>query len=248
MGFYQKIIINMLVLPESNMQKAKNTKNRIWELDFLRGIALILMIYFHIIYDLNELYNVNVSYSSGINYFIGKFSAILFMLLSGISSWFSKSNVKRGLKVAGIAIILTIITHLYDPAFGIKFGILHLLGTCMLLSPLLIKLNKNLLILLGSSVILLDRLISGINPLTNIFFPFGVYNSSFSSSDYYPLIPWMGIFIYGLALGKMLYANKQSLLPFTPKDNIINIAGRHTLTVYLAHQPVIMAVLYLINL
>ena len=130
------------------------------------------MIYFHIIYDLNELYNVNVSYSSGINYFIGKFSAILFMLLSGISSWFSKSNVKRGLKVAGIAIILTIITHLYDPAFGIKFGILHLLGTCMLLSSLLIKLNKNLLILLGSSVILLDRLISGINPSTNIFFPF----------------------------------------------------------------------------
>ncbi len=230
------------------MAKEKSIKKRIWELDFLRGVALILMIYFHIIYDLNEMYNLNVNYLSGINYYIGKLSAILFMLLSGTSSGLSRNNIKRGLKVLGIAIVLTIITHLYDPSFGIKFGILHFLGTCMLLSPLLIKLNKYLLIIVGTAAILLDNLLSGINPSTNILFPFGIYNSSFSSSDYYPLIPWIGVFIYGFALGKFLYTQKQSRLPFTPKNNIINKAGRHTLIIYLAHQPVIMAVLYLLSI
>lgn len=228
------------------MEKRETGRARIWELDFLRGIALILMIYFHVIFDLYEFYNVPVSYYSGINYYIGKTSAILFMLLSGISSSLSRSNIKRGLKILGIALVITLVSHLYNPDFGIKFGILHFLGICMLLYPLFSKLNKYLLILIGTGIIVLGRFISNISVANDYLFPFGIYSPTFVSSDYYPLIPWLGVFLYGIALGKFLYSKKQSIIPFEIDDNPVSIIGRHTLTVYLLHQPVILAILWLI--
>ena len=107
------------------------------------------MIYFHIIVDLNEMYNINVSYLSGVNYYIGKISAILFMLLSGISSSLSRNNMKRGLRVLAFALVITAVTYLYDPKLTIVFGILHFLGI-HLLYPLLSKMNKYLLIIIGT--------------------------------------------------------------------------------------------------
>lgn len=89
-------------------------KTRIWELDLVRGIALLLMIYFHIIYDLKEIYNFPVTYGSGVNFYIGKISAILFILVSGISVSLSRSNIKRALKVLIIALVITVVTHIYE--------------------------------------------------------------------------------------------------------------------------------------
>lgn len=229
------------------MRQRGSNKARIWELDFLRGIALILMIYFHTIYDLKEFYNYPVSYANGPNFYIGKVSAILFMLISGISSSLSKSNTKRGLKVLGIALVITVITHLYDLEYGIKFGILHFLGVSMLLSPIFSKINKYILVLLGTSIILLGNFVSGLNTTVNYLFPLGITSSSFTSSDYYPLVPWFGIFLYGISLGKFLYNKKLSLFTFTMKDNPVSKIGRKTLPVYLMHQPTIIIILVLLK-
>ena len=226
----------------------KTIQGRIWELDFLRGVALILMIYFHIIVDLNEMYNINVSYLSGVNYYIGKISAILFMLLSGISSSLSRNNMKRGLRVLASALVITAVTYLYDPKLTIVFGILHFLGICMLLYPLLSKMNKYLLIIIGTGIILLEKWFLKISPSTDILSPIGIYSHSFTSADYYPLVPWMGVFLYGIVLGKILYSRKQSLFSFGYKDNIINITGRNTLIIYIVHQPVIILILYVLSL
>jgi hypothetical protein len=77
---------------------------------------------------------------------------------------------------------------------------------------------------------------------------FGIYSADFSSSDYYPLIPWLGVFLYGAAIGKFCYMDKrQSIFKFTFKDNIISKLGRHTLIIYLVHQPAIIGVLSLID-
>jgi len=176
--------------------------NRIWELDFLRGIALILMIYFHIIFDMENIYGFQVS-TGGINYFIGKFSAILFILLAGISSTLSKNNSKRALKLLVLAMLITLVTHLYSSEFGIKFGILHFLGVCILISAVLKKPNAYLLFIFGSVLILLGTYTARISVSNDYFFILGLTSKSFSSSDYYPLIPWLGVFLYGLALGKI---------------------------------------------
>lgn len=225
----------------------ENNKARIWWLDFLRGIALIMMVYFHLVYDLKEFYNLPISYESGINFYIGKVSAILFMLISGISSSLSKSNIKRGIRVLGFALILSLITHLYNPLYGIKFGILHFLGVSMLLSPLFNKINKYILVLLGTSILFLGNFVTKISTSLTFLFPLGITSGPFMSSDYYPLVPWFGLFLYGLALGKFLFAEKRSHFPTNIKDNVISKVGQKTLPIYLLHQPVILIVLFLID-
>ena len=220
------------------MATNEKSLNRIWELDFLRGIALILMIYFHIIFDMENIYGFHVSTGS-INYFIGKISVILFILLSGISSMLSRNNAKRALKLLLLALFITLATHFYSPKLGIKFGILHLLGACILMSPALKKLNRYLLLAFGSILIVLGSYITSISAPNDYFFILGITSNSFSSSDYYPLIPWLGVFLYGLALGKILYSTKQSVFSFSMGDNLVSSAGRHTLLVYIIHQPII---------
>ncbi len=77
--------------------------------------------------------------------------------------------------------------------------------------------------------------------------PFGITSPSFGSFDYFPLFPWLGIFLIGSALGKSVYASRKSLLPWTMPRTFVNWAGRHALVIYIAHQPVIMGVLSLIG-
>lgn len=222
-------------------------KERVWEIDLLRGIALLLMIYFHIIYDMDELFLYNVSYESSINWYIGKASGTLFIFVSGISSYLSADNYKRALKILGIALIITLATHLYDPGLGIKFGILHFLGTAILLSMGLRKINSIVLVSAGTILILLGPYAAQTAVDHNWLFPLGFSTGSFISSDYYPLIPWLGVFLYGMAAGRMFYQEKKSLFPFDIKDNILLYAGKKTLVIYLIHQPVIMIILYLIG-
>jgi uncharacterized membrane protein len=236
----------------SNTINTSTIGNRIWELDFFRGIALLLMIYFHFIFDMNEMFNYSVSYTSGINYYIGKISAILFIFISGISCSLSRSNIKRGLRVLAIALAITIVTHLYGAEFGIKFGILHFLGICMLLYPLIRPLNQFLLITVGTLIIIIGNYAQKIVVPFNFLFPFGITSNSFISSDYYPLLPWSGLFIYGVAFGKKFYSEKKSVLPISPENNFIirtiSAMGRSTLLIYVIHQPITIGILALISL
>ena len=72
-------------------------QDRIWEIDFLRGIAIILMIFFHIIFDLNFYSITNFNISSGILFFIARLSATMFITIAGISLSISYSRVKNKL-------------------------------------------------------------------------------------------------------------------------------------------------------
>ena len=228
------------------MNDSRNSK-RIWEIDFFRGIALVLMTYFHVIFDMNEFFGYSVSYSSGLNYYIGKLSAILFMLIAGISCTLSRRNTKRAAKILAVAILITIVSHLYNPQFGIKFGILHFMGICILLYPLFSKLNAYLLIIMGLGILASNKWLSGIKVDFDYLFPLGITSNNFVSSDYYPLIPWISVFLFGIAMGKILYSGKQSLFKFELRENIISRVGRRTLLVYIVHQPVIIAVLSFIE-
>lgn len=222
-------------------------KKRIWEIDFLRGIALILMVVFHIVFDMSDIYKYPVYYDRGFFYYVGKASAILFMLVSGVSCSLSRSNVKRGVKILGIAMIITMVTHLYDADLGIKFGILHFLGICMILYPLFKPMKGYLLILLATSIIIVGNIFAGITVHNELLFPIGLTTSTFSSSDYYPLLPWMGVFLYGVFAGRTLYSNRKSLFGFEMMDNPVMMLGRHTLLVYIIHQPLILLFLELID-
>lgn len=233
---------------QSNEEKKNEIRSgRIWEIDFFRGVALILMIYFHIVFNLKDIFGYNIDYTKGFNALTGRTAGTLFIVLSGISCTLSRNNIKRGLKILGLAMLITVATHLYNVDMGIKFGVLHFLGVSILLFPLLSRLNTNLLLALGTIIMILGNLIKHITLDFDYFFIFGITSNKFVSADYYPLIPWLGIFIYGIVLGKVLYKDRNSVFKFTLKDNIISWVGRHTLIIYMIHQPIIIYTIKLIE-
>lgn len=219
-------------------------QKRIWEMDFFRGIALILMIIFHLVFDLKEFAQVSVNYASGFYYYVGKIAGISFIILAAISCYFSKSNMKRGLQILGMGIAITIVSHIYNPSYGIKFGILHFLGISIIIYPIFKDVNKWFLLVLGTLIIILGNYFKLINMPFDYLFIFGLTGDLFVSADYYPLLPWFGVFLYGIFIRQILYSEKKSLFSFHPRNNIISTLGRHTFIIYLVHQPLILLIIW----
>lgn len=226
----------------------KSYGKRIWELDFLRGLAVLIMIYFHFVFDLVEIYGYPFIYATGPLHYIGQAAAITFIFIAGVSSTFSRSNLKRGAKVLAIGIIITIVTHLMGKDFGVKFGILHFMGISMMLYPVLNKLMNRYLTLIALLIIIFGNIFSKKSTPNDILFMFNLTSSTFTSSDYYPLLPWLGVFIFGIIIGRICYKNKKSVFDYELRDNIINKTGRHSLLCYILHQPIILILLYIYHL
>ncbi|WP_333870703.1 heparan-alpha-glucosaminide N-acetyltransferase [Desulforamulus putei] len=225
----------------------RQSDSRIWELDLLRGTAILLMVLFHIIFDLNEFFQVPIPYAEGPVFYIGKAAASLFIFVAGISCSLSRNNVKRGVKLIGLGLLITLVTSLVVPGSNIIFGILHFLGTAVLLYDFFKRLRPGILLILGTAVIWAGSCFQQITMPNSLLAPLGLLGPDFYSVDYYPLVPWLGLFLYGVAVGKMIYKEKKSLFPAFPlRQNLINTLGRHSLSIYLLHQPVILLLLSLI--
>jgi uncharacterized membrane protein len=221
-------------------------KNRFEELDFVRGLAIVLMIVFHLIVDLKDLYSYNLEYLQGFWYVEGKLSAMLFIFLCGLSSTLSHNNMRHGIIIFSWAMLLTTITYAYNADFYIRFGILHLLGISLLLTPVLHSLQKGCLLLVSTASLLIGLLFSLRYIASPYFFPLGLQTSTFASLDYYPLFPWYGVFVAGVMAGKQFYTRRQPLFSI-PFPKTMTWLGRHSLAIYLIHQPILVAFLYVIH-
>lgn len=131
-------------------RKSKASSERIWELDFLRGVCVLLMIFDHLMYDIGsnsmfggawkEVGNENLTLivdlaaqyykSSVLRHTTQNIVVWIFALLCGISCSFSRNNLKRGIQASIIASIITIVTFFMDDT--IKFGILHMFAFSIL--------------------------------------------------------------------------------------------------------------------
>lgn len=220
---------------------------RFWEIDVLRGLALILMIIYHLLYDLNEFFHVNIAYNEGLFYFMGKTAAVLFILVAGISCSFSRNNTLRAFKLILWGYIIFFVTNIVVPGSNIVFGILHFLGVCLLLYPIFKNIHPYLLALTGAAIILTGEITSKLSINHNWLVPLGFEGQNFSSVDYFPLIPWYGVFLLGISIRKIVYKQNRSLIKTVNKYfRPLAAVGKHTLIIYLIHQPIIMATLYLI--
>jgi len=228
------------------LHKNITDNKRIEEIDFARGIAILLMILFHLIVDLKDFYFYNVDYFRGFWYVEGKLSAILFMFLCGISSTFSSRSTNHGIKVFTWAMVLTAVTYFYNSDFYIRFGILHFLGISLLTASFVQRLAINWLFLLSVSSITIGLVFAEHFVTSPYLFPLGLQSATFTSLDFYPLFPWYGVFLAGITAGKTVYASKKSLLALHPPQTITWL-GRQSLAIYLIHQPILLALLYVIH-
>lgn len=224
------------------MTNAKK-KERIWEIDFFRGLLILYMIFMHLMYDLQYFYGINVNYNGGILHISRIIFAPFFIIISGISTAFSRNSFRRGLIVFLVAMGMTLVTYIMDSELFIVFGILHFMGIWMMISPLFKKLTTLWIFAFCGVFIVISLIIPHIKVSHNYLFMLGFYNSSFASLDYYPLLEYGWAFLLGMGLSRILYKEKKSIFPFTIKSRFVNFFGRYSLYVYVVHQPIMLLLL-----
>ena len=233
-------------------------KKRIWELDFARGAALLGMMIIHLIYDLVDLFGVlNWQLPQWYLVFKNNFGAV-FLVISGISVTLGSHCVRRGLTVFGCGFLCTgatlilYLTGMADRSILIYFGVLHCLGVCMLLWPLFRQLPNWMLVPTGLAFAAAGLVLRRYSPdVPAVLIPLGFAPGWFSSSDYFPLLPNLGYFLLGAAAGRRLYREPVTSFPRVEEGNmpirLFCAMGRHSLPIYLLHQPILAALVLLLQ-
>lgn len=226
------------------------SSSRIWEIDFVRGLAIILMVIFHTVVDLTDFFGYDLAYLSGPWYYVGKLSAVLFIIVAGISATLNHHNIRHGLTIWGWALVITAATYIYNAQTFIRFGILHLLGTSMISYAYLPALSTKFFLTAAAAITLLSPLTDKLEVATSCLLPLGLTPPGFVTIDYYPLLPWFGIFLVGVAVGKQQYQEKCSRLPHSGQGELakfLRVLGRHSLPIYLIHQPILLLLLSMLH-
>ncbi|RME85148.1 MAG: DUF1624 domain-containing protein [Caldilineae bacterium] len=237
---------------------------RLWEIDAVRGIAIIMMVIYHFMWDLRGLGGYDINVYTGFWHYFQLATASLFTGLVGLSLTLSYNRARarggqrlwrkfagRGIQIFSWGLVVGIVTFLFDPPRYVRFGILHLIGTSIILAYPFLRfrwLNLVLgviLLLLGKIAPLfivssgpLDWLISGARPRP--------------AFDYFPLIPWFGVVLIGIFLGNLLYRGGSRRYPLLDDlriapARVLRLMGQNSLLIYLLHQPIMITILTLLG-
>ena len=238
---------------------------RVHLMDELRGVLIIGVVLYHLLYDLAVLFPVGIPwmFSNWMNS-VRNICAGALIVVSGISCHYTRSNWRRGLRAFGLGMLLTVVTALFIPSQLILFGILHFFGSMMmlyaLLQPLLEKV-PTMVGLLGSTLLffLTWPIFSGFIRVLGVtvylpeflynkplLFPLGFACQGIASADYYPLIPWGFLFLAGSFFGRYVRAGRLPEFCYRSHLPLLARIGNHTMLIYLVHQPVIYGLLALI--
>lgn len=230
-------------------------KSRVWELDALRGFCILCMILIHLLFDLVYFIGLDILFSSAY-LFVQQYGGTIFVILSGVCATLGSKSFRRGLLVFACGMLITGVTFamwklgMAGRDVVVRFGVLHLLGICMMLYPLFKKLPTPALVMIGVILAVAGYLAAGMLVEIPWLFPFGLVTADFTSGDFFPLLPHLGWFLLGVCLGRRVYADKQTRFPgkigSSPVSRFFCFCGRHSLLIYLVHQPLVYGLLELI--
>lgn len=238
---------------------------RYWEVDFLRGIAVVMMIAFHALYDLDFFSSQDlVDVHSGIWRLFAITTASIFLLLVGVSLNISYARarirgenrflryLRRGVWIFSWGMAITLSTMFLLGEGFVVFGALHLIGISIILSYPLLK-RPRLDLIMGSAAISVGLLIRQFSFDSPWLLWIGFVPRHFYSVDYFPLLPWFGVVLVGIFLGNFLYpegARKFSLPDpsFRAPAKQICSVGRNSLAIYLIHQPILIISMQLLGI
>lgn len=233
-------------------------KERYHLLDGIRGLAVVSMVLFHFSYDLFMVYGYDTGWYWRTEIRVWQIlGCCAFILLSDLCWHLGRKRVKNGLILNGFGLLVTAVTVTVMPSQAVWFGVLNCLGCCLLLAtlvePALRKLPWQAGCVVSFLIFLLtyhvDRGIIGIGSqvlaelpeswyTVSWLAPLGFPTPEFSSSDYFPLIPWFFLYLTGYFLGRVVLEKKPKVL--YQKIPVMDWIGRHSLAIYICHQPVCM--------
>ena len=243
------------------------SRKRYHLLDTVRGLLLINMIAYHGLYDVVHIMGVPIGwYTVPIGYVWQQGICWGFILLSGFCFRLSRHPLRHGLTVLGAGVLVTVVTVAAMPSERIIFGVLYLLGLSALIQCAVWALwsrlglppfPAGLGLALSALMFLLTREVPAgyigferlrICPLPGTLYAWdflavlGFPGPGFWSSDYFPVIPWVFLYLCGYFLWRLIGSRQRVMDKLRPGIRPLAFLGRHSLLVYLLHQPVLMAV------
>lgn len=233
-------------------------------LDELRGFCLIGMMLYHGLWDLVYLYGASIPWYTGTpGHVWQQIICCTFILLSGFCLALGHHPVRRGLIVFASGALVTLVTWLFMPADLVLFGVLTFLGSAMIVTGLLRRWLERVPAWLGFAVSVVLFVVTkeinsgffGFEGLVLGMVPAGLYANNFTaflgfpqpwfySTDYFSLFPWLFLFWAGFFLHQLV--GKERMAPLGRSVCLpLGWMGRHSLVIYLLHQPVIYGILSL---
>ena len=236
---------------------AGGTEGRLVVIDLARTVALIGMAVFHFTFDL-EMFGLVApgTTTTGGWAIFARVVAGSFLFLAGVSLVLAHgggirwpSFLRRMAKLAGAALLVTAGTYAAFPHAFVFFGILHSIALASLLGLAVIRLPAVGLLLLAALVVAVDRSVAqeALNPRWWAWIGLGTMQPP--SVDLVPVFPWFASVLMGMAVAKLAGAGGlwSRLAAGQPSGIARWLAwpGRHSLVIYLLHQPVLIGGLWL---
>ncbi|MDO5124000.1 MAG: heparan-alpha-glucosaminide N-acetyltransferase domain-containing protein [Eubacteriales bacterium] len=242
-------------------------KERIYALDEIRGFCVFCMVFHHCMFTLGYMFGGEFAAELFLLcMYIEPFFAAAFIMICGISCNLSENNQKRGLKILGGGLVISAVSFIVMPEAPITFGILHLLGTSVLLYIPLRKIIQKIPVGAGMGLCLVLFLLTYNLAYGYIGFgdfsvtlpqslyrgylgtPFGFRDLWQDYSDYFPLFPWFFAFLSGAFLGRLAKEGKFPRFMYKSRVPFFSMLGKNAFLVYIAHQPIAFGIYYLISL
>jgi len=224
---------------------------RIEGLDTFRGWAILLMISYHFTYDLNLFKIISVNMNHTMGFLIFRYSIMsMFLLGVGISltlvhkhgiKW---TSVKKRMLQLGIAsTLVSIATYTQFPHSWVYFGILHFIFIASLLALLFLSYPK---VTIATSILIFIGSFSGFLNMHEAFSLLQpILHLPRYTEDLVPLFPWFAIVLLGIFIVQHEWQKKIFSINILNADNSFNrllkLMGKHSLLIYLAHQPILFA-------
>ncbi len=242
----------------------KRPAERYWEMDALRGLAILFMVSYHFVFDLT-LFGIHGSnVFTGTWRVYGRASAVLFLVLAGASLAISHARatpqsharyrcracLARGLKIIGWGIVISLVSWAYTGRPVIIFGILHLIGAATILAYPFLGLHPLFNAAAGVGLIAAGTLVNAL-PVAHAWLVWlGLRPPGLYQLDYFPVLPWFGVVLLGIAAAQYLYPGgaRRYAVPDWGDRLAARQAvwlGQHSLIIYLAHQPLLVGLLAL---
>lgn len=233
--------------------------------DTLRGLCLLSMFAYHLLWDCVYLFQVNLSWYRALPGYLWQQSICWsFILLSGFCWPMGRRPLRRGIIVLLGGVLISAVTLLFLPEQRILFGILFFLGSAMLLLIPLDPLLRRIPPLAGAVgsfllFLLLKNISNGVLGLGGwtVPLPDGLFRNlltaflgfppaDFFSTDYFPLLPWFFLFLTGYFCYSPITKGRWKALLLRGSCRPLGWLGRYSLLLYLLHQPVIYLILSLL--
>ncbi len=238
-------------------------RERLWEVDAARTLAIAMMIAYHAAYDVDLLApEVDIDPFGGGWRALQVATGSSFLFVVGVSLAISngrarsrglaglplyRRHLRRASQVAAAALLVSAATRVALGDDYVRFGILHCIAAAMLIGPLLTRLGW-LNVPLGAAVLATGLALKE-GPASDVpgLLVLGVPPAGGAGVDWYPLAPWLAPVLFGLAAGLALYPGGRrgawgARLPDPAASRFIGVPGRHALPIYLVHQPVLILI------